>query len=57
MSLETRQSHFASPTAGPHKQDLGDLQNSLSFPYILPTLNNSMRSNSQEIDHINRKKV
>jgi len=54
MSLETRQSHFVSPVADSHKQDPGDLQKSWPFPYIRPTLNNSVRSNSQAIDHINR---
>jgi hypothetical protein len=54
MPLETCQSHFVSPVAGLHKQDPGDLQKSWPFPYIRPTLNNSVRSTSKETDHVNR---
>jgi len=57
MSLETRQSLFVSPVAGPHKQDPGDLQNSWPFPYIRPTLNSSVRCIAQEIDHINGRNI
>ena len=53
MSLETRQSQFVSPVAGPHKQDSGDLQKNWPFLYIRPTSNNSVRSNLKEIDHMN----